>query len=607
MTPEIINHLWQSTLFAAAVGLLTIAFRRNRAAVRYALWLSASVKFLVPFALLQGLGHWLRPASRGAILVPDTVSAAVVIITEPFSSTAISQPATPPMHWLLASLLTFWFVGLFTLAVVRFSAWRRIRAAIRASMPASFTSEVEIRTSLAGFEPGVVGWLRPIILLPAGIEKRLTPEQLDAVITHEVCHVRRRDNLTAGIQMIAESIFWFHPLVWWIGTRMLEERERACDEAVLRLGSEPALYAESLLAVCRWYAEAPLICLSGMAGANIRSRIESIFDGRSRRSLNGSRKLLLAAAGLAAIGGPVGLGILDIPLPLDAQSAQAFEQQAEHLTFEVASIKENKTGGAPHSNFPLNAGSMYTANGGRLSATGFPLVTYIAFAYNLLGNQLQYLLPQLPGWASTERFDIEARAKGNPTKDQMRLMMRSLLADRFKFAIHSEAREVPVLAMELAKKGKFGPQLQVHPADADCPTMTQPAAPNQVPAELLQKVPGGYPAICGTILGLPPTAPGRSRLGGRKVTLQFMADMFSQRVDPGGPMIDGTGLAGMFDFLIEFVPDSKPASPGGTSAPTASGPTFQEALLDQLGLKLESRKSSIPVIVVDHVERPSEN
>jgi bla regulator protein blaR1 len=72
-------------------------------------------------------------------------------------------------------------------------------------------------------------------------------------------------------------------------------------------------------------------------------------------------------------------------------------------------------------------------------------------------------------------------------------------------------------------------------------------------------------------------------------------------------MIDGTGLTGMFDFLIEFVPDARPVGPDGNSAPAANGPTFQEALLDQLGLKLESRKSNIQVIVVDHVERPSEN
>jgi len=100
---------------------------------------------------------------------------------------------------------------------------------------------VEIRSSPGLLEPGVVGWLRPILLLPADILKRLTPPQLEAVLAHELCHVRRRDNLTSAIHMLVEAIFWFHPLVWWISARLVEERERACDEDVLRLGSEPRL------------------------------------------------------------------------------------------------------------------------------------------------------------------------------------------------------------------------------------------------------------------------------------------------------------------------------------------------------------------------------
>jgi uncharacterized protein (TIGR03435 family) len=129
------------------------------------------------------------------------------------------------------------------------------------------------------------------------------------------------------------------------------------------------------------------------------------------------------------------------------------------LAFEVASIKPNKSDAPPHSNFPLNAGSMYTANGGLFSATNFPLVTYIFFAYNIVGNQAHFLAPQLPGWVMSERFDIQARAAGDPTKDQMRLMVRTLLADRFKLAVHTEMREAHVFAFVLAKPGKTGPQL----------------------------------------------------------------------------------------------------------------------------------------------------
>jgi uncharacterized protein (TIGR03435 family) len=299
-----------------------------------------------------------------------------------------------------------------------------------------------------------------------------------------------------------------------------------------------------------------------------------------------------------------------------AAPSSAQPAQASQLAFDVASVKPNKSDAPPYSNFPLNSGDFYTPNGGLFSATNWPLVTYIVFAYKLQGNQIQFLLPQLPGWVTKDRFDIQARAEGDsaragggPTKDDMRLMMRSLLADRFKFAVHTETREVPVLAFVLAKPGKTGPQLQPHPADEPCPTsVAPPTAAAPIPDSIRQTVAGGFPALCNGILGMPPSVPGRSRLGGRNVTIGFMADLLSQRVNLGHPMIDATGLPGTFDFLLEFAPELQgPSQPGLNAAPDPDGPTFEQALRDQLGLKLESRRSSMEVMVVDRVEHPLEN
>ena len=102
---------------------------------------------------------------------------------------------------------------------------------------------------------------------------QLTPDQLEAVFAHELCHVRRRDNLTAALHMIVEAVFWFHPLVWWLGARMVDERERACDEDVLRLGGEPQVYAESVLKVCEFYLESPVACVAGVTGSNLQKRM----------------------------------------------------------------------------------------------------------------------------------------------------------------------------------------------------------------------------------------------------------------------------------------------------------------------------------------------
>jgi hypothetical protein len=165
-------------------------------------------------------------------------------------------------------------------------------------------------SSPACIEPGVVGILRPVLLLPQGITDRLPAVQLDAILAHELCHVRRRDNLAAAIHMAVETVFWFHPLLWWIERRLVDERERACDEEVLRVVSEPQVYAEGILNVCKLYKASPVVCVSGVTGSNLKSRIEEIMKNRIARRLGAGRALLLAAAAIAAIVVPVGFGMV---------------------------------------------------------------------------------------------------------------------------------------------------------------------------------------------------------------------------------------------------------------------------------------------------------
>jgi len=263
-------------------------------------------------------------------------------------------------------------------------------------------------------------------------------------------------------------------------------------------------------------------------------------------------------------------------------------------TFDVASVKQSKTDSV-NSNFPLGPGDAYTANGGYFNATGFPLVTYISFAYKLVGNQNQSFMDQMPGWANTERYDIQARVAGNPGKEQMRLLMRALLAERFQLAIHEEERQVAVAALVAVKEGKLGPQIQEHPADAACPLDANPGMASEDPR---------FPLLCGGLVGMPPSVPGRLRFGGRNVTLELIGRTLSPAVASGRPIVNRSGLDGKFDFNLEFL---APARPGVEEQPDRSGPTFEEALRDQLGMKLTSQKGSVKVYVLDHVERPTEN
>jgi beta-lactamase regulating signal transducer with metallopeptidase domain len=318
MIGEIINHLWQSTIFAVAVALIAVAYRNNRAGVRYWLWLSASLKFLIPFSLFVGLGasvwHALPAAENIKQIAAPAVSATMVEFTEPFPETFTYVPA--PVHhqsnWIPAAIFAVWAFGFLCVALMRFRGWLRIMAAVRASTPIDIATKVPVRSSPILLEPGVVGFLNPILLMPEGILKNLTPPQLEAIIAHELCHIRRRDNLTSAFHMLVETIFWFYPIVWWIGAKLVQERESACDEGVLALGNKPEVYAAGILNVCKSYIESPLRCVSGVTGSDLKRRVRAILTGRAARNLSFRRKAVLAAAGIVTLAVPIVIGAMRI-------------------------------------------------------------------------------------------------------------------------------------------------------------------------------------------------------------------------------------------------------------------------------------------------------
>jgi uncharacterized protein (TIGR03435 family) len=286
---------------------------------------------------------------------------------------------------------------------------------------------------------------------------------------------------------------------------------------------------------------------------------------------------------------------LGLTLPLIAQSPTSTSGTPQ---FEVASVKPNKSGdSATSANVSMGPGTAFVPTGGRFTAINFPLITNISFAYKVLPNQATLLLHQLPEWVTTDRFDIEARAEGNPAKDELRLMMQSLLADRFKLAIHNEVRQVPVFALVLSKAGKTGPGMQPHPDDSSCMS-------NPPPDELNSR----FPALCGGIVVMPHPPVFMNKYGGRNVTMAFLANSFKGIGHLDRPVIDQTGLSGTWDFVLEWAPDTNnPPPPGADPQPEPSGPPFLTALTEQLGLKLETQKGPVDVLVLDHVEHPSGN
>jgi TonB family protein len=195
-----------------------------------------------------------------------------------------------------------------------------------AVLPAARGARVpEVRCSAALVEPSLVGIVRPVLLLPEGIAERLSKAQLDAVLAHELCHFERRDNLTAAVHMLVEAVFWFHPLVWWVGARLVEERERACDEAVVGSGHDGRTYAEGILNVCEHYVTSSLKCAAGVSGANLKRRVIEISEiGRARivNALPVQKKMLLGAFALST---------LIVPIIFGAVSTKAHAQDRDEI------------------------------------------------------------------------------------------------------------------------------------------------------------------------------------------------------------------------------------------------------------------------------------
>jgi len=158
---------------------------------------------------------------------------------------------------------------------------------------------------------------------------------MEAILAHEVQHVRRRDNLAAAMHMVVEAIFWFHPLVWWLGARLIEERERACDEEVLRLGNQPEIYAESILKTCEFCVASPVAFVSGVTGADLKQRMVRIMTQHSVDKLGFLKKLLLVAIGTGAVAAPIIGGLIKAP----AANAQAAQQQIYHIGGDVSAPK----------------------------------------------------------------------------------------------------------------------------------------------------------------------------------------------------------------------------------------------------------------------------
>lgn len=264
----------------------------------------------------------------------------------------------------------------------------------------------------------------------------------------------------------------------------------------------------------------------------------------------------------------------------------------QQSAFGVASVRRNVSGG--DSSFSPRAN-------GQLIATNTPLRTLILRAYGLHDSQLI----DAPEWAAVERFDIDARAEpAPPSPDALMPMLRTLLAERFQLKVRTETRQLPAYVLVHARRDRrLGPQIR--PTQADCSGGARVMSREEVMAIAKE----GWPP-CGqgvTISFLTTSSDGTAgskiRMRRSGVTMPDFAIFLQGQV--GRPVVDRTGVEGLFDVEYSFAP--QPPSPSTELAAGANVPPIFVALEEQLGLKLESERAQVPVLIVESVERPTQN
>jgi uncharacterized protein (TIGR03435 family) len=430
--------------------------------------------------------------------------------------------------------------------------------------------QVHLVTSTRAESPGVIGWLRPLILLPPAIAMGLTTAQLDAVLAHELAHIRRHDYLVNVIQMMAETLLFYHPAVWWVSKQLRIERELCCDDEAVGVCGDAAGYARALVTMAR--LQVPSMAM-GSTGGSLSDRV---------------RRLLGVSSNEPRRSAPLGIVVLAVALTSIALAGA--DAQPQRPRFEVVSIRPS-TSQAPGLGLQFFPGGV--ARGARVPVRGLIAVAYGVSWKHIEGNS--DLLDQQ--FAIDARADVSALPPEASTLERtllgqaavLRQMVQTLLAERFRLAIHIERRDSPVYALVV---GPNGPRLT--PAARDC-------APKTV-AEATE--PGAAP--CGFQGG----GPARG-LRLHAMELSHLAEALSNFVDRD-VVVDRTGIPGRFD--IDLPPWSTGAPPrepidaaqAAEPQPDPEAPSLFTAL-QQLGLRLEPARAPVDIYVIDHLEPPTEN
>ncbi|MCL4796650.1 MAG: GWxTD domain-containing protein [Bryobacteraceae bacterium] len=300
----LIHFLWQGAVIGLALAVVLRAWRAKGPEFRYA-------------AACAALGAMaLAPVATALVLAGAGAGNAAVWVNDKGSRTAEALLALPepgaslPMDWLVA----LWASGAALLLLRACGGWyvarRRTLTGIPLDYPLSrlmermeMTGVVELMESAAARTPQVFGWLRPVIVVPAATLARLSPAEFEAVLAHELAHIRRRDYLVNLVQTVVESVLFYHPAVWWVSRRIREERELCCDDWAVRVCGDRVAYSKALMKV---EEETPMLAMAASA-TGLKARIARLLGVESDVKWRWSAPMAPVAAAVLALmlmGGP---------------------------------------------------------------------------------------------------------------------------------------------------------------------------------------------------------------------------------------------------------------------------------------------------------------
>lgn len=615
----LVHFLWQGTLIALICATLFRVLRQASAHARYVVACAGLLAALTaPPLTILALTTSGSPVWTGA--APERVPPVVVVHT---NSPAVAAPAianfagarpVPVSDETIAALLSafvaFWAAGVVLLTARLASGWWRVRrlhadalaapasawltVATRIAQELRLSRAIHVADSLHVDTPAVIGWLRPVVLLPVAALANLTPAQVQAILAHELAHIRRHDFIVNLLQTVAEIVLFYHPAIWWLSARIRAEREHCCDDIAVDVCGDPVEYAEALTTLAAWgrmqavenraaAAASPLaVAASGGSLLHRVRRLLRLPDEHGRRPVT---SFVVAVTVLLVL-------LVGTRLVIVAQTPQSLDLTTVDRRLGPADI--NRLLG-----FKLFPGPVHYATddprearawdvkvafpGGEMAFMGFTGRGVVRYAYAMDGD-----LPVMDGpeWLDTESRTIRGETSAeHPDDEDFRAAIRVVLEGQFGLSIRRDTRLFPVYGLQPVQQGRLGSNIR--PSTAECFDSGRERLDTIGPTLHAY---GQQMPFCGTDSGI-------TGIRGRRATIAQLARALRgfnmSPVQAGVPepeVVDQTGLTGVYDFDVNvgLMPLAAIAS-GHPNLGIGFGPmirTFPQALQEQLGLHL---------------------